>query len=66
MYLSQLMLNTSNRQARKDLSSHYEIHASLCRGFAKEDETPPRFLWRLEEPKIGRSNILLVQSEIKT
>ncbi len=65
MYLSQLVLNTSNRQARKDLSSHYEIHASLCRGFVKEDEVPPRFLWRLEEPKIGQSNVLLVQSEVK-
>ena len=65
MYLSQLVLNTSNRQARKDLSSHYEIHSTLCRGFAKEDEIPSRFLWRLEEPKIGQSNALLVQSEAK-
>lgn len=63
MYLSQLRFNTSNKQARRDLSSPYELHATLCRAFAEEHESSPRFLWRLEEMRNRRSFTLLVQSQ---
>lgn len=49
MYLSRLTLDTRSAQARRDLSDPYEMHRTLSRAFAtSEDETPARFLWRLE------------------
>jgi CRISPR system Cascade subunit CasE len=59
MYLSQLQLNYRHKQVRTDLASPYQLHATLCRAFADEDQTPPRFLWRLEE---NQTPIVLVQS----
>lgn len=49
MFLSKITLNASHPQARKDLSSAYEMHRTLSRVFAVCDNTPPaRFLWRQE------------------
>lgn len=49
MYISKLVLNVSHPQARRDLSSAYEMHRTLSRAFAENADTPPvRFLWRLE------------------
>lgn len=59
MYLSRLQLNPRSKQARTDLANPYQLHATLCRAFAPEDQRPPRFLWRLEE---GKSPQVLVQS----
>ncbi|MBS3934091.1 MAG: type I-E CRISPR-associated protein Cas6/Cse3/CasE [Truepera sp.] len=59
MYLSQLQLDPRSKQARTDLANPYQLHATLCRAFAPEDQRPPRFLWRLEE---GKTPQVLVQS----
>lgn len=59
MYLSRLQLDPRSKQARTDLANPYQLHATLCRAFAAEDQTPPRFLWRLEE---GKNPVVLVQS----
>jgi len=59
MYLSQLHLDRSHAQARADLASPYQLHATLCRALAGEGQAPPRFLWRLEA---GRAPVVLVQS----
>lgn len=59
MFLSKLILDLRSKQARTDLASPYQLHATLCRAFAPENQRPPRFLWRLEE---GKSPQVLVQS----
>lgn len=59
MYLSQLRLDRGHKQARQDLANPYQLHATLCRAFAPEDQRPPRFLWRLEQGKTPR---VLIQS----
>lgn len=61
MYLSRLLLNLRCKQARTDLSSPYQLHATLCRAFAEPEEKPPRLLWRLE---VGRAPVVLVQSPV--
>jgi CRISPR system Cascade subunit CasE len=65
MYLSKLTLDPQHPQARRDLSSPYEMHRTLTRAFAPDAQSlPPRFLWRLES---SRDNLLaatvLVQSD---
>lgn len=59
MYLSRLQLDPRCKQARTDLASPYQLHATLCHAFAEPNQTPPRFLWRAEEGKIPT---VLVQS----
>ena len=59
MFLSRLILDLTYRQARADLASPYQLHATLCRAIAEENQTPPRFLWRVEEDK---TPTVLVQS----
>ncbi|MCL6529541.1 MAG: type I-E CRISPR-associated protein Cas6/Cse3/CasE [Meiothermus ruber] len=59
MYLSRLQLDPRSKQARIDLASPYELHATLCHAFAGPNQTPPRFLWRAE---VGKIPIVLVQS----
>lgn len=61
MFLSKLLLNICSKQARTDLSNPYQLHATLCRAFARPEETCPRFLWRLEE----KSPTVLVQSALE-
>lgn len=62
MLLSRLVLNPRAFAARRDLSSPYELHATLCRAFAAPDEAVPRFLWRLEPPRNRALPTVLVQS----
>lgn len=64
MYLSKLTLDPCNAQARHDLADAYEMHRTLTRVFARDDETPPvRFLWRLERrADYQPSSVVLVQS----
>ncbi|HWK60821.1 MAG TPA: type I-E CRISPR-associated protein Cas6/Cse3/CasE [Eoetvoesiella sp.] len=64
MYLTRLTLDSRSAQARRDLASPYDMHRTLVRAFAVDGEqTPPRFLWRLE-PQVswGTPPVLLVQS----
>lgn len=63
MFLSKLVLNPRNREARRDLSNPYELHRTLSRAFAPDAEsTPARFLWRLESTGGWQQPIVLVQS----
>ena len=49
MYLSQLRLDPTNSAARRDLADAYQMHRTLSRVFVTgEQDTPCRFLWRLE------------------
>lgn len=49
MFLSKITLDVRHPQARKDLSSAYDMHRTLTRVFALDDTTAPaRFLWRQE------------------
>jgi CRISPR system Cascade subunit CasE len=70
VYLSKLLLDVRFKQARVDLASPYQLHATLCWAFRKADRpaeglseqrgrTVEPFLWRLEE---GKTPQVLVQS----
>lgn len=51
MHLSRLILNAHHRQAQSDLRNPYDLHRTLCFGWAGEDEPLPageRVLWRLD------------------
>lgn len=65
MYLTRLLLDPRNAQVRRDLGSPYEMHRTLVRAFVEDDDqTPPRFLWRLEPQMLWNSPpVVLVQSE---
>jgi CRISPR system Cascade subunit CasE len=65
MYLTKLLLDPQNTQARRDLASAYDMHWTLARVYAKDATTAPhRFLWRLEPfQSIFDGVTLLVQSE---
>ena len=64
MYLSKLTLDPHHPQARRDLGDAYEMHRTLHRAFASDDETQPgRFLWRLERRSDYQpSSVVLVQA----
>lgn len=64
MYLSKLVLDPRQAQARRDLADPYEMHRTLARVYAPDAETPPsRFLWRLERRADDQpSSVVLVQS----
>ena len=64
MYLSRLQPDRKSSQVRKDLSSAYQMHATLCRAFCEPDETPPRFLWRLEEGRQQVPTVLLQSRDL--
>jgi CRISPR system Cascade subunit CasE len=54
MYLTRLTLNTDCPQARRDLSSPYELHRTLARVYAPDANShPARFLWRREADRDG-------------
>ena len=50
MFLHRIRLDPRCREARRDLSDPYQLHATLCRAFCKPDRKCPEgeFLWRLE------------------
>lgn len=66
MYLSRQTLDPQHPHARRDLANPYEMHRTLARAHAPDEESPPQpFLWRLEAaPAIAGSAVLLVQSAI--
>lgn len=50
MFLHRIHINPRCREARRDLSDPYQLHATLCRAFSVPDRKCPEgeFLWRLE------------------
>ncbi|WP_165677596.1 type I-E CRISPR-associated protein Cas6/Cse3/CasE [Metapseudomonas otitidis] len=63
MYLTRLRLDPRSALARRDLADPYEMHRSLVRAFVRDaQQTPPRFLWRVEPTAAWGSPELLVQS----
>lgn len=63
MYLTRLRLDPRSALARRDLADPYDMHRSLVRAFVTDaEQTPPRFLWRLEPSAAWSSPELLVQS----
>lgn len=67
MLLHRIHLNPRCREARRDLSDPYQLHATLCRAFTSLDKKCPKneFLWRLE-PETSPAGYprILVQSHI--
>lgn len=63
MFLSQLVLNLRNRQARRDLASPYEMHRTLWRAFP--DNNPGRVLFRVDSDRTGACPIVLIQSDLR-
>jgi CRISPR system Cascade subunit CasE len=66
MFLNRIYLDPKSREARRDLSDPYQLHATLCRGFTTPDDRCPEglFLWRLEpEVDSTRCPRILVQSQ---
>jgi CRISPR system Cascade subunit CasE len=65
MLLHRIHLNPRCREARRDLSDPYQMHATLCRAFSTSDQkcSEGEFLWRLE-PETGPDDHprVLVQS----
>ena len=64
LVLSQLTLNLSQRDVRRDLGNAYDMHRTLAKAFADGPTSKVRqFLWRLEPSRSAESPQLLVQSE---
>lgn len=65
MLLHRIYLNPRCREARRDLSDPYQLHATLCRAFSnREQKCPPgEFLWRLEpDTSVNDFPAVLLQS----
>ena len=65
MLLYRIRLNPRIREARRDLSDPYQMHATLCRAFSAPDRRCPagEFLWRLEPDSTSEElPCVLVQS----
>jgi CRISPR system Cascade subunit CasE len=65
MYLTRLKLDSRVAAARRDLASAYDMHRTLSRAFAENDDArPSHFLWRLESVDAAQGEaVLLIQSE---
>lgn len=65
MFLHRIHLDPRCREARRDLSDPYQLHATLCRAFSPPEQKCPEgeVLWRLEpETDADGSPRVLVQS----
>lgn len=63
MHLTRLLLDPRSAQARRDLADPYDMHRTLARVFAEDNEhAPPRFLWRFESQAAWSDPVVLVQS----
>lgn len=65
MFLHRIHLDPRCREARRDLSDPYQLHATLCRAFYSQDRKCPEgeILWRLEpETDLDGCPRILVQS----
>jgi CRISPR system Cascade subunit CasE len=63
VFLSKLVLNPRDRQARCDLAQPYEMHRTLWRAFPERD--PGRILFRVDPDRSGGKPIVLVQSDLR-
>lgn len=63
MFLSKLVLNVRDRQARYDLARPYELHRTLCSAFP--DNEPGRILFRIDSDRMGARPFVLVQSDLR-
>ena len=59
MYLSKIVLNLRNPNARRDTASAYEMHRTLTNIL---DEGDNRLLWRLEQRRLHTTPYILVQT----
>ena len=56
LVLSQLTLNLSQRDVRRDLGNAYDMHRTLAKAFADGPTSKVRpFLWRLEPSRSAES-----------
>ena len=62
-YLSRLLLDPTDRRARRELGNIYELHRTVMSGFPKELPDEERVLFRVDEDRAGRLS-LLVQSQV--
>lgn len=63
LLLSQLSLNLSHREVRRDLGNAYDLHRTLSRAFVDGPEGVVKpFLWRLESGRPMEPPRILVQS----
>jgi len=66
LLLSQLSLNLSHRQVRRDLGNAYDLHRTLSRAFVDGPEAVVKpFLWRLESGRPLEPPRILVQSGVE-
>lgn len=66
MYISQLKLDLSSNNARRDFAKVYEMHRSILRAFPKqEDGGPGRVIYRMDLLKREGIALVLVQSDKK-
>lgn len=72
MYLSRLILNPRNAQARNELAHPYEMHRTLLQAFsngifkvARNNVDAAGILFRAEERQNDNAIVVLVQSKIK-
>lgn len=63
MFLSKLVFNTRDRQARRHLASPYELHRTLWRAFPEGN--PGRVLFRVDTDRGGGNPVVLVQSDLQ-
>ncbi len=63
MFLSRLVLNSRDRQARCDLARSYDMHRTLWRAFPDHD--PGRILFRVDADRTGAPPVVLVQSDLR-
>lgn len=66
MLLHRIHISARSREARRDLSDPYQLHATLCRAFSTPGEkcAPGSVLWRLEPETDQAGNPrVLVQSQ---
>jgi CRISPR system Cascade subunit CasE len=60
MFLSKLVLNVRNRQARYDLARPYELHRTLMNGYAyPRVQDRCDLLFRVDSTRIGSSTVLV-------
>jgi len=63
MFLSKLVLNSRNRQARRDLASPYELHRTVWSAFP--DTEPGRIIFRVDADRTSAHPVVLVQSDLR-
>ena len=62
LYLSQLILDATDRRVRREMGNVYELHRTVLRAFPEQLPEGERVLFRLEADRAGQPR-LLVQSQ---